>query len=562
LICYNRIVLKRIFSLALFVLFAALPLAVSAALYFEFSPDFRESFLIATATTVEQVFLPLNDHLNGIDFWVSNANTPATVTFTLLSPSGTALTSRTETIGAIPDDDMGQRHTILFPVQVTTTPDAAYRVRIGTSSSTLRLYWATVNRLLAHNAPPPSAYSSGTARIDGSDQAKSFLYALHETTEASPPVISGLGIQQPLIGQARIVFNASEPVDMRLRFGPQGQALTGLVDFTGAYQSCVAGIQECAIPFAVTPGTSYEYELIVRDVWGNESSATGTFISNGTPPSGNTPTPTATPTPTNSPAPTPPPADTIAPIITNLRAVYTTPTSADIAWTTNEAANSLVVVQSMPFLINAGGGSDATLELEHLISIEGLESDTSFQARVTSSDGSGNTSIAVLTFQTSSAGGVPSGNPTPTPSPSTLSPAPPTPTVSVGPGGDGEQTAQWSAPASGAPTDGYRIDIIGADGKLIRTIRTASTSANLGDIPEGATIVVYADNGGIYEKVGTPGKARRISWIERLTILAPWILAGIGGAIGVIIGVMRYRARRKAPSQPIASAQPYPPAVP
>jgi hypothetical protein len=371
-----------------------------------------------------------------------------------------------------------------------------------------------------------------------------------------------LTVQQPLVGQARIEFNASEPVDSTLRYGPYGQPMTGLVDFTGGYQSCVAGVQLCAVSFAVTPGTAYAYELTVRDIWGNESSITGEFTSTGMPPAESVSPTGSPPSSSDSPSPTPIPPDTTAPTITNVRAANITDASVTIAWTTNEAANGLVVVQSLPFLISAGGNSDSTLELEHAITVNNIGSDALYLARITTSDGSGNSTVATTSFQTLAATPppAPSGSSTPTPSATPGTSPTPTPTISVGPSGE----TQWSPPASGTPTDGYRIDIIGADGKLIRTIRTNDTSINLGDIPDGATVIVYAINDGVYEKVAAPKTIHRGSTLERLLAALPYILGGLVIVIGATIGILKLRQRRKAalppaaPPPPLTGAQPNP----
>ncbi len=527
---------------------------VLAAMYFEFNPDYAESLLVASSDTVMEVFLPLNEHMSGMDFWMSNASTPGDVTLTLLNNVGTQLAVRTITVPAIADSSRGTRVHWNWPAQLAVTAAAPYRVLVTTAVPTLRLYYSGTNSILLHNASPAISYSSGRASIGGEEKEFSFTFGLYENTEGIPPQLTNIQIAQPAIGQAVLTFNANEPVDAQV------EHTSGIVAYTGQQTSCIAGISPCSVTLSVTPGTDHTYTLTARDSWGNATVATGTFTSVGAPPS-TAPSPTPTPTSGGGPTPTPTP-DTVPPILSNLRVVNITATSAGFAWTTNEAANGIVVVQSMPFLISAGGNSDNTLELEHYVTVNNIGSDALYLARVTTSDDSGNSALATISFQTLAVPPpAPSGGSTPTPSATPGANPTPTPTVSVAPSGG---VAQWSPPASGAPENGYRIDIIGSDGKLIRTIRTSDTTADLGEIPDGATILVYADNDGVYEKVAAPHTIHRGSFFEQLISALPYILGGLVVSIGVIVGILMFRQRRKAalppagPPPPLTGAQPNP----
>jgi len=183
----------------------------AAAPYFQFAPDYRQPFITATATSVGQVFLPLNDHISGFDMWLSDGGTPADVQFDVLSPSGSTLSTRAVTVGAIPDSDSGTVYHVNLPSQLAVAASGTYEIRVTSSAPTLRLYWAANNSLLPLNAPPPPLFSGGTARVDGTDTGNSFLYALYETSETTPPALSNVTVRQETPTRSVMSFNASEP---------------------------------------------------------------------------------------------------------------------------------------------------------------------------------------------------------------------------------------------------------------------------------------------------------------------------------------------------------------
>ncbi|HXV27248.1 MAG TPA: hypothetical protein VD862_04490 [Candidatus Paceibacterota bacterium] len=525
------------------------------ALYFEFNPDFAESLLVASSPQpVEQVFLPLNDHLSGFDVWVSTNGTSGTATFQLYNPSSTLISSRVVTVPAIAESSGGMRLKIALPSQVAVTANQPYVVRISTAMPSLRIYYAAQQQVLPHNAPPQAAYTGGLSRIGGEEREFAFKSALYENTESTDPVLTNVSAEILSVQSVRLSFNASEPVDASVQYGPQGQGQAYTVPYSGSYTSCPLSVQSCSVLLTISdPGTAHEFTLTAKDVWGNVTQVNGQFTSAGTSVSP-TPGPT-TPPPTGTPAPTPPP-DTTPPVITNARAVNVTHESVSIAWTTNEAANSLVVIQQGVDKITVGGGSDSTLELEHLIPVSDLAQQSSYTAVVRSGDASGNESAVEFTFSTVAAptpGPGPGGTPTPPPAP--------TPTISIGPSGDGDgQTIQWQEPASGAPSNGYRVDIIGADGQLIETLYTHDTSLLLANLPDGARIVIYADNGdGVFEKVGAPATHKKSTpFLELLFTYLPHVLAGAGAV--VVIGALVWRAVHKKPEPP--AGPPGPPEEP
>src|SRR3546814_9214684 len=103
-----------------------------AAVYYEFNPDYSQSLLVASSETVSEVFLPLNDHLGSLDFWVSNANTQGNVTFTLYISTGTPIAERTVSVPANANTENGTCFHVTLPAQLAVTCNVPYSVLIST----------------------------------------------------------------------------------------------------------------------------------------------------------------------------------------------------------------------------------------------------------------------------------------------------------------------------------------------------------------------------------------------------------------------------------------------
>ncbi|MEK7638335.1 MAG: hypothetical protein AAB375_02840 [Patescibacteria group bacterium] len=542
--------MKRLLLFIILGLLWAFP--AHASLFYEFNPDYSQSLLVASSETVSEIFLPLNDYLGALDFWVSNANTAGDATFTMYNAAGTVVAERTVAVPAIADTADGTRLRVTLPAQIAVTSNAAYRIRIVTATPTFRLYYADATQLLAHNGVPLPSYTGGLARIGTDDMGFSFKFALYENHETAPPLLTGVTVTQQNPHQATINFNANEPVDRHLQYG------STTINWNGEYSSCAPNIQACTVTLAVSPATTYQYTLTVQDVWGNQTTTTGTFttLDEGQTPA---PTPTATPTPTISVTITPTPTatpDTTGPSLSNVRLVSSTPNSAAFAWTTNEAANSLVVVQMLPLFISAGANNDSALELEHFVSVGALTSDTLYRATITSSDIAGNSGVATLDFMTPRLTPTPSPGTT-VPPPAIVSPAPaPSSTPAVSGSSDNPQLT-WSPPIGGEPSNGYRIDIFDSANNLIKTITVAPGQHQiaLGALPTGNNrVVVYANNNGVFEKVAAPTAITTRPpkpFLERALGALPYIL---GGVVFVILGAVVVTKLRMPKTPPMPPA--------
>jgi len=574
--------MRRLLIAGLLLLAGLLPSGVRAAPYFEFAPDFSTPLSVTAGTTVSQIFAPLNDRLAVIDLWLSTSGVPAGLEISVQNASGTTVASRTVALSGIADSAGGTRTSIVLPSQISVSGGDAYRLNITATGATVRLYRsASIAAVPGSGGDSGAAYQYGTAVVGDVEQGYSFKFALTEAAETTVPVVSSAQVTHPSIGQAVLNFNASEPVDVRVVYGTRSTA------WTGQYTPCLPGITTCSVRMPVTPGTTYSYAASVKDSWGTTAVYNGSFTAIGSGPAETAGTPTATPTPTtpttatptpsSSPTNTPPPNDGIAPIIINPRILGVSPTSVTVAWTTDEAADSSVIM--------VGEGKyvfDPTLELEHFMTIGGLTPDFYYRMRLSSSDYWGNYSDVLIIFTTpltSDPTETTIGSPTPTPSytvviptgslppPASSSPTPvlspsgaPTPTASSVSTGTPSPTAvaypstssepgiiSW--PAAGSGVGGYRIDIFDEFGNLITTITVGADVTSIplpGGLPAGARIIVYANRDGAFEKVADPFTVTDRPYAPPTSSLLTSVLVFVGG--GTLLAALIYvwvRERRK-----------------
>lgn len=554
--------MKKILFFSVILVLSPFFVSAHGASYLEFNPDQSNSLRVVDVGTPSQVFFAQNDFLGGADFWVANPGAAGLATFTLFNEQGVALTSKTVSIPTLAETANGTRLHVDFNSQLPVLASAKYSISITSSMSELRLYYSDRVQLVSYNAPPVSEYITGVGKLGSEEQVFSFKYVLYETKETSAPIISNVGWSVISPDEMRINFNTNEAVDRRIEYGVGNYSQ--VIDFLGDYQFCTQGMTSCNINIPVLPDSTYQYRLTVKDTWGNQSQMTGTFTS------GQGQTPAPTPTPTDE-----------SPVISNLRIVDVTNNSVSVAWTTNEIANSSLIIRYSGFILIAAV-SDSTFELEHYLEIQGgLSGDNFYSAEAVSNDLGNNRVAASISFQT--LGAIPSPSPTPTPSPSrsplpssSSMPTPPLPTSSVNPtvtpqvnspavpkittssspSGDGTSvgTVQWGAPVGGEPKDGYRVDVFDKDGSFVKTILLpkGSNSAEIPGLEKGDyKVIVYENNGGVFKKIDKPAELKigEQSFLKRLLAFWPYLLI----AVGLLVGLLIWNKIKNKPSQTLQS---------
>lgn len=548
--------------------------------YLEFNPDSAQFLKVTDVETPSQVFFAQNDFLGGFDLWVANSGSSGTATFALLNEQGSILTSKTVTIPYIVETSNGTRFHVDFNSQLAVLADDKYSIRVASSMPELRLYYSNRVGLISHNAPFVSPYITGVAKLGSEEQTFSFKYALYETSESSAPIISNVTWTIVSGTGMRVDFNANEPVDYKVEYGPSGQGYTQSTNFTGGYRFCAEGIDLCSINISVLPNTTYQYLLTVKDSWGNQSQSSGTFVSGQSQTPTPTPTPTpsassgpmptasATPTPSTSSGPSatptsspagssapPPGQDNIPPVISNLRIVSVTDHSIEVAWTTDEVANSHLLI-STPLLITITDASDPTMELEHLLEVTSeLSPDTHYVAKATSIDLGSNSTKASINFTTLKTA-IPASSPQS--SPTSQQPAPPfgqtsqqqsgvSATSTASSSGSNTGLVQWSTLSGGEPNDGYRIDVFDKNGKLVKTLLVAKSfnSAEIPGLADGEySVIVYANDDGVFEKIDQPVQLKageEPSFVKRLLGFWPYLLIAFA-LLGFLIWYLKKKA--------------------
>jgi len=499
-------------GLSFFIATAVLAIGTS---YFEFALKISNPLNISDQTgSVYEVFLPQNDHLSGIDVWVDNPGAGGQVSFGLRRDgSDTLLAAATVNILAdVQPTFEGTRIHIDFPSQVAVASDDKYSLKILSEIPDFRVYQS--NRrviLLEHTAPYTSEYINGAARIDDTEQDYGFKFALYETQESIPPVVTNATTSIVSLSEVKLEFNANEPVDFKVQYDAAGGGILNETNFSGQYTLCSLGASPCTVILSVTPDTTYNYVLTAKDEWSNSTEVSGSFDS-----ATSSPPDSGSPPPEYNPPPVPEP-DTTPPVISGLRAVWTTKNSAKIAWTTDEVADA-----SLRITTDAAGNlgavafiSDPIFELEHVLTSPAvLAASTTYYAHISSADLSGNNVNGSMAFETlpGSAGTETTSPESPTNPPAGNSGSgtgdgglPPPPTVDFS---SSEGTLQWQIPKEGAPENGYRIDIFDENNNLVKQVFVKSgndTNAKIRGLAPGKyTIIIYSNRRGVFEKIAAP----------------------------------------------------------
>lgn len=530
--------------------------------FFEFNPDASQGLASVSGSDVYEIFLPQNDFLRGFDLWLENHGPAGYLTLELFDGLSQLVAQKTFAVSTTSVEG-GQRTHFDFDQLFPVVGNKSYALKISSSLPELLLYYANRVRLLEYNAPFADQYINGVARLDAEEKEFSFKFALYESQEQLPPVISNRSVTALGEGKMRLDFNANEPVDYAVFWGLPGEGYSQNLPLTGSYQFCGVAISVCSAILQGTPGKTYDYQLTAKDSWGNEKSVTGTF----TIPAGAAPSATFTPTPISSltSSVTPVQTDTTPPVISNLRVVEATDHSVEIAWQTNEAADSSLHISFTTELLSIAAAYDNTVELEHILnSGTTLNQSTPYLATVTSRDPANNAASASISFTTAKLSlavtPVPSATPLTTSTPNNWTLA--SPLVTSGPGTsssgnlqitvpaeeNGAVVISWTLPVDAQGLDGYRIDIFNDKHELVRsiTVPAGAKKQTISDLPQGEyQAVVYANDKGVFRKVArsTSFSIDQRSLADKL--FASWLYLA-GPLVILLLGVLRF-LRKKTP---------------
>jgi glucose/arabinose dehydrogenase len=183
--------------------------------------------------------------------------------------------------------------------------------------------------------------------------------AARQPPDTTPPVISGVAVGQLAPTSVTISWTTSEVADAQVEYGTTaayGQSSPVNSSQTTSHAVGLAGL---------TASTSYHYRVKSKDAAGNVGVGGDASFT------------------------TPAPPDTTPPVIAGVTAAGITPTTATIAWTTDEPADSQV-----DYGTTASYGQSSTLDSSlttaHSVALSGLAASTLHHYRVRSRDAAGN----------------------------------------------------------------------------------------------------------------------------------------------------------------------------
>lgn len=548
--------------------------------YYEAAPTTTSGAInISAFGAVEQTFRPNNDFVSGFDVWLDNTGDSGTLRFALLDSTDSVRASQSVTVGTLAPKWGGTRTHLNLGANSVTTSTAVYKLKLWTTMPQLKIYYVSGVDLLLHNA---SALQNAdpvmrTAYLDATEQTFVFKTAFYEmSADTAPPAVSGLSFTAPNANQMTATFNANEPVDYKIDYRSTYNT-SGIVDietgsYSGNYNFCVDSALPCTLTIPVFPNITYDYQLSVRDYWGNLTTITGSFDSSKTNAfqiysSGATSTASLA---TSS-------------IITNAQVFSLTSTSALFTWNTNIPAASRVLISTD----SAGANvvvrlGDNTFELAHAIATGNILTPGTLYYVIIIADSYSNSLDGVrLSFTTPVAQTQnPSPAPAPAPAPTSTPPLPVTnpntlqnaftasssaaminantassslSAITAGTGGDITATISW-APGAGGNARGYRIDIFDAYHKLAKqmTVNGDVSSVSIGNLEPGEyRAIVYADHNGALEKIAQPVNFKAVpkgSFLENIgsdTVL--FSVAGFGLLMIMIAAIMAAIKKNQLP---------------
>ncbi|MEK7481990.1 MAG: hypothetical protein AAB607_01430 [Patescibacteria group bacterium] len=497
--------IKIIFLLSTFYfLLSTFPAFAHGVKYFEFSPDTSSAVNFSSASALYQYFKPYNDFISAIDIWIDNDGSSGNASFGLRDSGDNLLGSKTTTVSKIEKIWGGTKLHIDFNEPISVNSVETYKIKMVSSLSKLRAYYKSKTELAQHSGGAYIDPRIGSAYLDSAEQNFYFKFALYEDNDNLAPIVSNFSLATSS-SEVQIVFNANEPVDYKAEFIALDLSDQKTVNFSGNYRLCPEGMNFCVITANILADKSYNFNVLVKDEWGNQTQILGQFDSSQVLIFNDNVNSTSTAATSSEEIYVNP--ETIPPAISNDRISYLDPYSVKVSWTTDKASRSRLIIS----LDQAGNQIvadiyDNSYELEHTLnSGAGLNQNTQYFAKIAAFNPLGNFSVKSLEFKT----------PQITAQQPPVQPPPEQPqeennlNVLISENEGGEETLiniSWPAPQN-EPSSGYRIDIFNGNYKLADQIIAPSGvhNASLSGLASGNyTIIVYANNNGVFEKIAEP----------------------------------------------------------
>lgn len=537
---------KTIFPILLFILGFSFCFAQTGYNYFTFAPDDSKSTIVSAFDAVYQSFKPANDYISGFSIWIDNIGSSGSATFNILDENNNSVAVKTATIPYLAKKWGGHLFFVQFNEQIAVNSAQNYKIKIQSALPKLEIYYVNKEEYLEHNASYMSRIILGPAYLSSIEQNFIFKTALYEQNETSQPSVGNLNFEALQNNAMRVEFNANEPVDYKIEyqktFQSDGGADARITNFSGNYATCINGMEKCYIEFTVVPDSTYNFQLYVKDYWGNQLVLTGAFES-----SQDGVFESSTPTST--------PQGDEEMVISDVRIVDLTSKSVRVAWRTNfPAASRILISRDASHQDVAARLGDSTFELEHLLgSGDILLPITDYFAVIIADSFSSEIEGYEFTFQTLASTpqddnliqdddssqddlNTQQDNQEEDNNPQDSSSDLPDLTVEESQSnnsGDVSINISWSAPNGGEPNNGYRIDIFDENFQLVKQLNVASGihSIEISGLKAGNyRAIVYADNNAFFEKAG---KATNFTVPDNRSVFEK--ISGRGAMIFVLI---------------------------
>ena len=253
---------------------------------------------------------------------------------------------------------------------------AGYKIYYGTSSGNYTEIMDVGNET-AHQftgLPDGTEYFFAVTAYDASANESTYsneVSKIAQSTDTTPPVISGIYYDNMTVGSATINWTTNEVSDTQVEYG-----MTTSYGYTTNLDASPV-ISHSQTLNGLYASTTYHYRVLSRDPSGNlNASADYTFT-------------------------TLPPADTTPPAISNIQVTGVTSSAVTITWVTDEASTTQV-----EYGLTAGYGyqtpMDSTMATIHSVTFAGLAAYSTYNFIVKSIDASSNEAVSVNhTFMTS-----------------------------------------------------------------------------------------------------------------------------------------------------------------
>jgi hypothetical protein len=244
--------------------------------FFEFAPRSQENIVLKN-NILKQPFIPFNDYLSIIGFWIENPET-ATINLKIYSPQNNLIFNKNFTLPQISPNWWGEEFKLPLNQNLNLESGQEYLIVITpVSDNKIKFYAKSTLELL--QGSEDFLYFPETLKnlkLNNEEQNLTLKLSLYEGMENSPPIISNLQVIVNNPKNVTISFNSNEPIIYSLEYKSELETVTSSyqIDY---FQNCPQSVRNCLINLNVLSGKNYYFLLKATDFWNNFSLVEGSF---------------------------------------------------------------------------------------------------------------------------------------------------------------------------------------------------------------------------------------------------------------------------------------------